>query len=126
VQDGGLEHLSDVERDCVTRYVSILVSRLGEDLGQVWLFGSAARGDMWPEGMPMRSDIDLLVLTRQSASGGVAEELVTETYPLFLECGRQIAPQVRMVAEFETASTDRTVEFFAQVREHGREIYRKP
>jgi hypothetical protein len=47
---------------------------------------------MWPEGMPMRSGIDLLELTRQPVRAGVAEELVAETYPLFLECGRQIAP----------------------------------
>jgi predicted nucleotidyltransferase len=57
-----LVHLSETERDCVLRYVSLLAERLGENLVQIWFFGSAARGDMWPDWMPMHSDIDLLVL----------------------------------------------------------------
>jgi len=58
-----LIHLSETERDCVLRYLSLLGERLGVNLVQVWLYGSAARGDMWPDWMPMHSDIDLLILS---------------------------------------------------------------
>gem|GEM_PF-3997519 len=42
-----LIHLSEIERDCVLRYVSLLVERLGANLVRVYLFGSAARGDQF-------------------------------------------------------------------------------
>ncbi|HET6848902.1 MAG TPA: nucleotidyltransferase domain-containing protein [Gaiellales bacterium] len=90
-----LRHLSDEERSCVVRYISVLQERLGPELERVVLFGSAARGDMWDVGSPMHSDIDLLVVTRSQLSEAEAEELVNETYPLYLECGRQIGPQFR-------------------------------
>ena len=41
-----LRHLSEAERSCVRRYVSLLQERLGSGLERVVLFGSAARGDM--------------------------------------------------------------------------------
>jgi len=63
-----LVHLASVERDCLLRYLSLLAERLGENLVEVWLCGSAARGDMWPDWMPVHSDIDLLVLTAQPVS----------------------------------------------------------
>jgi len=90
-----LRHLSEVERSCVQRYISLVQERLGPELERLALFGSAARGDMWDAGSPMHSDIDLLVVTRSQLPDGVAEELVNETYPLYLECGRQIGPQFR-------------------------------
>ena len=90
-----LRHLAEAERSCVRRYVSLLQERLGSGLERVVLFGSAARGDMWDAGSPMHSDIDLLVVTRTQLSEAAAEELVNETYPLYLECGRQIGPQFR-------------------------------
>jgi len=93
-----LAYLSDAERDCVRRYVTMLRDRLGPDLVRVVLFGSAARGDMWDAGSPMHSDIDLLVVTATPLVESVAEELLNETYPLYLECGRQIGPQFRTEA----------------------------
>lgn len=117
-----LEHLNETERDCVLRYVSLLVERLGKNLARVYLFGSAARGDMWSDRMPMRSDIDLLVLTQGTVPKEVQETLVNETYPLFLECGRQIAPQFRTVGQFE-APEERLRGFVEQVRAEGRVIF---
>jgi predicted nucleotidyltransferase len=92
-------HLSELERDCLGRYLSLLVASLGDELEAVWLFGSAARGDAWWPGMPIRSDIDLVVVTRAPLDDERREELINETYPLFLESGRQIGPQFRTAAE---------------------------
>jgi hypothetical protein len=58
---------------------------------------------MWDAGSPMHSDIDLLVVTRTQLSEAAAEELVNETYPLYLECGRQIGPQFRTEESFGSA-----------------------
>lgn len=86
--------LTDAERGVIARYVELLVDRLGDRLVAVTLFGSAARGDMWPATSPMHSDIDLLVVTRGPVAPELAAELVDATYPLFLEVGRQISPQL--------------------------------
>jgi hypothetical protein len=50
---------------------------------------------MWADHSPMHSDIDLLVVTRGAVPDETQEELLNETYPLFLECGRQLSPQFR-------------------------------
>jgi predicted nucleotidyltransferase len=93
--------LSPRERDCVARYMARLVEVLADELEAVWLFGSAARGDTWWPAMPIRSDIDLLVVTRSAVPDSLQDELVNATYPLFLECGRQIGPQFRTTAELD-------------------------
>jgi hypothetical protein len=49
--------------------------------------------------MPIRSDLDLLVVVREALPGDLEEELVNATLPLFLESGRQIGPQFRTPAE---------------------------
>jgi predicted nucleotidyltransferase len=77
------------------RYRALLQERLGDRLVEIRLFGSAARGDMWAAHWPMHSDIDLLVVTRGVIPEEAQDELVNETYPLFLECGRQLSPQFR-------------------------------
>jgi predicted nucleotidyltransferase len=77
------------------RYRALLRERLGERLVEIRLFGSAARGDMWAAHWPMHSDIDLLVVTRGVIPEETQDELINETYPLFLECGRQLSPQFR-------------------------------
>ena len=94
-------HLSPAERDCLARYVSQLVDVLGAELQAVWLFGSAARGDAWWPAMRIRSDIDLVVVTTRPLGEPLQDELVDATYPLFLECGRQIGPQFRTPADLE-------------------------
>jgi hypothetical protein len=121
-----LVHLTTGERDCLLRFLSLLAERLGENLAQVWLCGSAARGDMWPDWMPMHSDIDLLVLSQRPVAAAVKAELINATYPLFLECGRQISPQFRTVEQFRSPPDERTLRFAAQVRSEGWVIYRAP
>jgi predicted nucleotidyltransferase len=87
-----LAKLTAAERESVDRYVDIVRGELGDELEEVWLFGSAARGDMWAEFWPMRSDIDLLVVTFARLSQDCEDELLAATYELYLESGRQIAP----------------------------------
>ena len=84
--------LNEIERDCLRRFCGILRTRLGDRLVEVRMFGSAARGDMWASNLPMHSDIDLLVVTRAAVPEHEQEQLLNETYPLYLECGRQLSP----------------------------------
>jgi predicted nucleotidyltransferase len=84
--------LTATERDCLDRYTALLAARLGDRLVEVRLFGSAARGDMWGADSPMHSDVDLLVVTTEAVPEGEQEDLLNETYPLYLECGRQMSP----------------------------------
>jgi predicted nucleotidyltransferase len=90
-----VQTLDRAEHDCVDRYVDALARELGDRLEEVWLFGSAARGDMWADFWPMRSDVDLLVITAEPLSERTQDRLLALTYPLFLECGRQISPAFR-------------------------------
>lgn len=112
-----LEPLEPAERECLDRYLVTLRERLGAKLRRVVLFGSAARGDMW-RAMPIRSDIDLLVLTEGDVDEADQEELANATFPLFLECGRQIAPQFRTVGWF-ASPPDRHQEFVARIHAEG-------
>jgi predicted nucleotidyltransferase len=112
-----LRHLTELERSCVERYVALLEERLGTELVRVVLFGSAARGDMWDAGSRMHSDVDLLVVTRSPLAEAAAEELVNETYPLYLECGRQIGPQFRTEESLGSAA------FAENVARDGVEIW---
>ena len=50
---------------------------------------------MWAEFWPMRSDIDLLVVTTEILSPVLEDELVALTYELYLRSGRQISPAFR-------------------------------
>lgn len=81
---------------------------------------------MWPAHSPMRSDIDLLVLTHKPLDSAVTEELVNATYPLFLECGRQISPQFWTVERFTAPESDRASAFVERVRAEGRVLHRRP
>jgi len=117
-----LRHLSAAERDCLLRYCALLRERLGDRVRRLVLFGSATRGDMWEARSPMHSDIDLLVVTRTQLSEAAAEELVNETYPLYLECGRQIGPQFGTAAELERPADERASTFAANVARDGVEL----
>ena len=90
-----LDRLNDAERRTLDVYVEVLRQRLDERLLAVRVFGSVARGESWPAGMPIRSDLDLLVLVREPLGPSEREELVDATFPLFLESGRQLSPQFR-------------------------------
>ncbi len=107
------------EWDCVLRYGRSLVERLGDDLVDVRLFGSAARGEMWPVGSPMHSDLDLLVLTLSPVPEALRDELVGETYPLFLECGRQLSPAFLVESRFRDPDTEVLRKLVAAVARDG-------
>jgi predicted nucleotidyltransferase len=108
--------LDDAERSCLARYLQLLVDTVTA-LEEVWLFGSVARGESWPEGMPIRSDLDLLVVTTDPLADAELQRLVEATLPLFLECGRQIAPQFRTAAQL--ARPNGGPGFVEQVRGDG-------
>jgi len=91
--------LTETERRTLTAYLGTLSERLGERLLAVRVFGSVARGESWPRGMPIRSDLDLLVLVDDPLADAEEQELVDATLPLFLESGRQISPQFRTPAQ---------------------------
>jgi ribosomal protein S18 acetylase RimI-like enzyme len=111
------------ERTCLARYLILLAERLGDDLISVRMFGSAARGDMWPASSPMHSDVDLLVLTRRAVPADVQEALLDETYPLYLECGRQLSPQFVPRARLDAPRDERDRAFFAQVAADGSDVW---
>jgi predicted nucleotidyltransferase len=98
------EVLTATEHACLERYVDVLRDTLGDGLVRIAVFGSVARNERWPVGMPIRSDLDLLVVVRAPLAAEVEEALINATLPLFLESGRQIGPQFR-TAEQAAAST---------------------
>jgi predicted nucleotidyltransferase len=106
--------LNDAERACLTRYCDLLAQRLA-GLVEVRMFGSAARGDMWPPDSPMHSDIDLLVVTRDRVHERKQEELLDATYPLYLECGRQLSPHFFSEARLAAPEDERTQAFLARI-----------
>jgi predicted nucleotidyltransferase len=118
-----LEHLSAVERTCVVRYLEILRDRLGSRLVEVHLFGSFARGDAWRHSSPMRSDIDLLVICSHQPSEPEMEDFVNATYPLFLECGRQLSPQFRTRESLESPTTEVGIAFLERFRKEARLVF---
>ena len=107
--------LTDTERDCLDRYTGLLAARLGDRLVEIRMFGSAARGDMWGAHSPMHSDVDLLVVTREGVPEGEREDLLNETYPLYLECGRQISPHFYPEARLAEPGDERTRAFLARI-----------
>lgn len=116
-----LDGLSTEEKSCVRRYIDTLAEHLGADLREIWLFGSAARGDMW-SAMPIRSDIDILVLVSRPVPEDLEEGLVNATLPLFLECGRQIGPQFRTTEWFMDPEEPHR-DFVARVHEEGSVLF---
>ena len=117
--DAEVPLLSEAERSCLDRYLDLLVERLGDQLLEVSVFGSVARGEAWPAGMPIRSDLDLLVVTDRSLAQDEIDALVDATMPLFLECGRQLGPQFRTHERLAEGSP----EFAEQLRRDAVRIY---
>jgi predicted nucleotidyltransferase len=115
--------LSERESDCLSRFCGLLADRLGQDLVAVRMFGSAARGDMWPAHSPHHSDIDLLVVTRGPVSEALRQELENETYPLYLECGRQLSAAFFTEERLAAPESERTREFLAQVERDGVDVW---
>jgi hypothetical protein len=86
--------LSANERDCLGRYLGLLLERLGDRLTRVQMFGSAARGDV---------------------AESEREDLLNETYPLYLECGRQLSPHFFSERRLARPESKRTREFLARI-----------
>jgi len=107
--------VDDVERDCLRRFCDLLRARLGDRLVAVRMFGSAARGDMWPARSLMHSDVDLLVITRDVVAEDEQEELLNETYPLYLECRRQLSPHFFSERRLAVPEDERTREFLRHI-----------
>jgi predicted nucleotidyltransferase len=119
-----LPALSAVEQSCLVRYVCMLVERV-EQLEEIVLFGSVARGESWPAGMRIRSDIDLLVITRDVLTEAMVNELLDATFPLFLECGRALGPQFRTREQLEAAGTTGAASFRADIERDGVCLFRR-
>jgi predicted nucleotidyltransferase len=105
-----LSILTTTERSTLEAYVGLLRDRLGERLLRVAVFGSVARNERWPAGMPIRSDLDLLVLVAPPLDPEIVQELLDVTYPLFLESGRQISPQFRTPDQHEASPSRDAIE----------------
>ena len=117
--------LSETERSCLERYVDLLVKRLGEQLLEISVYGSVARGEPWPHGIPIRSDLDLMVITSEPMANDVADALVDATMPLFLESGRQLGPVFKTADELTHPKSERAAEFFRQFRRDAIPIYKR-
>ena len=77
---------------------------------------------MWPRHMAMNSDIDLLVITAGELEPAIQEALVNDTYPLYLECGRQISPQFWSTAKLMSPQAEGAVAFKQRVLADGAPI----
>jgi predicted nucleotidyltransferase len=118
-----MAELTATERDCLERYCRLLAERLGDRLVDVRMFGSAARGDMWGAHSPMHSDVDLLVVTTEAVPEPEAEDLLNETYALYLECGRQLSPHFFSRARLAAPDDERTREFLARIAGEARVVW---
>jgi predicted nucleotidyltransferase len=105
-----LDILTESERRTLDAYVRLLRDRLGDDLLSIRVYGSVARGERWWAGMPIHSDLDLLVLVREPLVEGLQKDLIDATYPLFLESGRQLGPQFRTPEQFAASPIRDTIE----------------
>jgi hypothetical protein len=92
--------LTKRERECVDRFYALLEKRFGERLVEVQMLGA---------------DIDLLVVTRDEASSTEQEELIDETYPMFLECGRQISLHFLSERRVKAPDDESTRDFLRRV-----------
>lgn len=83
-------------RELVREYAGLVREHFGERVGNIWLYGSAARGDWTDE-----SDIDVLVLLHQEEADDM-EWLVTTAYRIGLaERHLLLQPVMLTTAEFD-------------------------
>src|SRR3954466_12818092 len=115
--------LNETETVCLERYCALVAERLGDRLVAVRMFGSAARGDMWSAGSPMHSDIALLVVTRDAVPEPEQEDLLNETYALYLECGRQLSPHFFSERRLAAPEDARTGDFLERIGGETRVVW---
>jgi predicted nucleotidyltransferase len=118
-----LPALSEAERSTLERYLDLLVETLGERLLEVSVYGSVARGESWPPGMPIRSDLDLMVVTSEPVPAETQTRLLDATMPLFLESGRQLGPVFRTPDELEHPKAAAMAEYLEQFRRDAIVLY---
>jgi predicted nucleotidyltransferase len=118
----GRGRLTATGRDGLERYCRLLAERL-ERLAAVRMFGSAARGDMWGAHSPMHSDVDLLVVTTEAVPEGEAGDLLSETYALYVECGRQLSPHFFSAERLAAPGDERTREFLERIAGEARVVW---
>jgi hypothetical protein len=78
---------------------------------------------MWAPSSPMRSDIDLLVVTASAIPEPERQELLDLTYPLYLECGRQISPHFLEQRLLGDPRDERQRRFLSEVERDGVRIW---
>jgi hypothetical protein len=71
----------------------------------------------------MHSDIDLLVVVRRELPAADEDALVDATYPLYLECGRQLSPHFFSEARLGAPGDERTRTFLAAVSADGVDVW---
>ena len=90
--------LSPIELETIGKYIHRASDRYGNNLGQVILFGSRARGEGDEE-----SDIDMAVIIT-AGDRHVRRELLDLATEIWLETGIKISPLILSSEEFETLS----------------------
>jgi len=90
--------LSPIELEAIEKYIHRASDRYGNNLGQVILFGSRARGEGDEE-----SDIDMAVIIT-AGDRHVRRELLDLATEIWLETGIKISPLILSSEEFETLS----------------------
>ena len=90
--------LSSTELEAIEKYIHRASDRYGNNLGQVILFGSRARGEGDEE-----SDIDMAVIIT-AGDRHVRRELLDLATEIWLETGIKISPLILSSEEFETLS----------------------
>jgi hypothetical protein len=71
----------------------------------------------------MHSDVDLLVVTTEPVPEPEAEDLLNETYALYLECGRQLSPHFFSAARLAAPEDDRTRDFLERIAGEARVVW---
>jgi hypothetical protein len=79
---------------------------------------------MWPARSPMHSGIDLLVITALDVRVAEQEELLNQTYPLYLECGRQLSPHFFSERRLAAPESELTREFLGRVADESVLVWR--
>jgi hypothetical protein len=67
--------------------------------------------------------IDLSIVTEAAVDEADRDTIINETYPLYLECGRQISPQFWTVAKFDDPPTDAAKAFKQLVLGEGARVF---
>jgi len=108
-----------MELQSIGRVVSaILLSKYGESISRIFLFGSAAKGEADEE-----SDIDLLIVMGDGDPYAWRRKFIEEALPITYQLGRYISIKTFTEKEFEDLAKKGSF-FIREVLNHGIPIYR--